>query len=78
MKIVTKTRLSKPVINFEAVRKGQCFRFADEFKTLGIKAELYMKTDYDQDAVELSSGSYYSGLCGEKVIVFDAEVHVIN
>ena len=76
MKVLAKKKLSKEIVKFEDVQTGECFRFADEYEDSDDKAELCMKTDCDQDAVALATGQYYCDLCGENVIVFEAEIHV--
>ena len=58
---------------FEDLVNGQCFKW-----NISGNTDLLMKTDYEQDAISLIDGEYYSELCGDMVIPINAEVHIIN
>lgn len=60
----------KKTVDFEELKSGDCFRDAE--------GDLMMKIDIDQDAVELSNGVVYGGLCGDQVTPVNAEVHIID
>ena len=71
MKIVN-TKTEQEPVKFEELDEGQCFKMhiAD--------TEVWMKTDYDQDAVSLIDGEYYSDLCEEDVYPVNAEIHILD
>ena len=69
MKIVDEVTEQKPV-KFEDLDTGQCFKWARSGSTV------MLKTDCDQDAVDLTDGEYYSNLCDEDVYPVNAEVHI--
>lgn len=71
MKIVNDVTEQKPV-KFEDLDEGQCFRWSKGGSII------LMKTNYDQDAVDLLDGEYYSDLCDEDVYPVDAEIHIVN
>lgn len=71
MRIVN-VKAEQESVKFEDLDEGQCFKWGKD------DDEVYLKTDYEQDAVNLETGEYFSNLCGEDVFPVDAEVHVIE
>jgi len=67
MKVVRKNEKKK--VNFADLNKGDCFEWVNS---------VLIKTDYEQDAVDLVDGTVYSGICGEDVYPVNAEVHIID
>lgn len=59
----------KNTVDYEKLEPGDCFRFEDE---------LFIKSDYDQDAVGLKSGHAKCDMCGEQVTPVNAEVQIID
>jgi hypothetical protein len=57
---------------YEDLEEGQCFKWSKDAENV------LLKTDYEQDAVDLVDGEYYSDLCGEDVYPVEAEIHIIN
>lgn len=72
MKIVN-TEVEQEPIKFEDLEAGQCFKWNRSATT-----NIWMKTDYDQDAVDLGDGEYCSNLYGEDVFPVNAEVHIVD
>ena len=60
----------KNTVDFAELEPGDCFRDED--------GDLLIKTDCEQDAVQLSNGIVYGGLCGDMVTPVNAEVQIIN
>lgn len=71
MNVVNDAAEQKPV-KFEDLDEGQCFKWSKG------ESGIMLKTDCDQDAVDLTDGEYYSDLCGEDVYPVNAEIHIVN
>jgi len=56
-------------VDFEELEPGDCFRW---------KSNLLIKTDCEQDAVDLEDGSTYSDMCKEQVTPVNTEVRIID
>lgn len=59
----------KNTVDFAELKPGDCFRWGDS---------LLIRTDYEQDAVDLEDGSTYSNMCGDQVTPVNAEVQIID
>ena len=73
MKIVRHKKKKPEKILFEDLDEGTCFWFANE-----TDENVWFKTDYEQDAVDLTDGEYRSDLCGQEVHPIDIELHVFD
>ncbi|KKN71229.1 hypothetical protein LCGC14_0422720 [marine sediment metagenome] len=73
MKIVKPEKKELKSTLFEDLNEGDCFWFAAE-----TDANIWMKTNYEQDAVNLIDGEYGSDLCGEAVYLVNAEIHIVD
>lgn len=71
MKIVNDKK-EQEAEKFEDLPNGHCFRWDD------VSFDILLKTDYEQDAVSLVDGEYYSNLCGEDIVPVNAEVHIVD
>lgn len=71
MRIVNNKVEQKPM-KFEDLDEGQCFKWSKNATCV------WMKTDCEQDAVDLGDGEYLSNCCGEDVFPVDAEVHIVG
>jgi len=56
-------------VDYGELEAGDCFRY---------KNKLYVKADYEQDAICLTDGSMQCDMCGEKVTPVNAEVQIID
>lgn len=59
----------KNTVDFAELEPGDCFRWADS---------LLIKTDQEQDAVDLEDGVVYGDMCRKRVIPVNAEVQIID
>ena len=59
----------KNTVDYADLAAGDCFRY---------KGDLLIKADYEQDAVCLTDGVAYNGMCGKIVIPVNAEVQIID
>ena len=73
MKIVKCEKKESQKVLFEDLDEGACFWFAAE-----TDANIWMKTNYEQDAVDLTDGEYRSDLYGELVYPVNVELHVFG
>ncbi|MCK5611630.1 hypothetical protein KAR91_57700 [Candidatus Pacearchaeota archaeon] len=73
MKIVRHEKEESKRILFEDLDKGACFWFSDE-----TDENIWMKTNYEQDAVDLTDGEYRNKLCGETVYPVNIELHIFD
>lgn len=71
MKIVNGI-IEQKSVRYEDVNVGSCFKFSKD------DTNVFLKTDYEQDAVSVINGEYYSNLCGEDVFPVNVEVHIIS
>jgi len=70
MKIVEDKK--RPGVLYESLNATDCFRLQENDN------DLWLKTDFDQDAVSLVDGEYISDMCGETVFPVAVELHVIG
>ncbi len=59
----------KNVVDFSDLDIGDAFRH---------EGRIFVKTDWEQDAVRIDDGVVYEQMCREKVIPVNAEVQVID
>ncbi len=69
---IVNSKAEQKSVKYEDVRIGTCFKFDKD------SADIFMKTDYEQDAVSLIDGEYQYGLCGENVFPVNVEVHIVD
>lgn len=60
----------KRTVDFATLKVGDCFYDSD--------GDLIMKTDHEQDGVDLSNGVIYTDHCGDMVTLVNAEVQIID
>lgn len=56
-------------VDYGELEAGDCFRYREE---------LYLKADFEQDAICLTDGSMLTDMCGDMVIPVNAEVQIID
>lgn len=56
-------------VDFAELESGECFRY---------QRDLWVKTDYEQDAVCLQDGNVRADMCGEQITPINAEVQIID
>lgn len=59
----------KNTVDFAELDPGDCFRW---------EGGLYIKSDYEQDAVGLGNGHPLAEMCGEQVTPVNAEIQIID
>ena len=59
----------KNTVDFAVLNPGDCFRW---------EGNLYVKSDYGQDATGLTDGSALGDMCGDMVTPVNAEVQIID
>ncbi len=57
------------MMDFAELEAGDCFKW---------RSDLYIKTDYEQDAVRLSDGLALDNMCDKQVTPINVEVQIIN
>lgn len=57
------------MVDFANLDAGDCFRYC---------GALYVKSDFEQDAVGLTDGHALEGMCGDMVAPVNAEVQIID
>lgn len=67
MKVVENN--TENTVDFSELGAGDCFRW---------HGDLYVKSEFEQDAVGLADGYAISDMCGDAVIPINAEIHIID
>lgn len=57
------------LVSFSKLKQGDCFRWSNS---------ILIKTDVEQDAVDLADGVVYSNMCDDMVTPINAEVQIID
>ncbi len=65
-----KDKVQKDKVDFADLAEGDCFKDDD--------GDICIKTDWEQDSVDLVTGAVYAGQCGHKVTPVNAEVRIID
>lgn len=68
MKVVRNEKEIKEV-NFADLNPGDCFEH---------EGDLCIKSQYEQDAISLTDGEQYEDMCGDTVILVNAEIHITD
>ena len=69
MKVTPKIRSKSRTVNFTSVKEGACFKYEGH-----LMIKLQPNTTTQQGAVDLETGSLYQEMCGDRVVVVDAQV----
>ena len=67
MKVLGKNE--KNTVDFVELDAGDCFQY---------EGNLYVKSEYEQDAVGLTDGHALCDMCGDQVTPVNAEVQIID